>query len=180
MEFPTSLTRLTWFFFGFFWSWGSVKSFSLMHSGLAKTFSPNTRKNSYFGFLLHTTHSQFRAAYWPDHQLVCLTVLLSLPVFPAKLLLCWHHPPFTTLQMLHLSSFLPQIFFFLISVFRRLPDRFLFACVMEQYFTNCFGSQSTVGIKFYLWTRISIVSHTSTGSKGTLQRLLENSAGLVS
>ena len=121
-----------------------------MHSGLAKTFSPNTRKNSYFGLLLHATHSQFRAAYWPDHQLVCLTVLLSLPVFPAKLLLCWHYPPFTTLQMLHLSSFLPQIFFFLISVFRRLPDRFLFACVMEHYFTNCFGSQSTVGLKFYL------------------------------
>ena len=65
-----------------------------------------------FGLLLHTTHSQFRAAYWPDHQLVCLTVLLSLPVFPAKLLLCWHHPPFTTLQMLHLSSFSPQILFF--------------------------------------------------------------------
>lgn len=133
MEFPTALTCFTHFFS--FWSWGLVKSFSLMQSRLAKTFSPNTRKNSYFGLLLHATHGQFRAAYWPDHQLVCVTVLLSLPVFPAKLRLCWHHPPFTTLQMLHLSSFFPlEFFFFLISVFRRLPDRFLFACVMEHYF----------------------------------------------
>lgn len=122
-----------------------------MQSGLVKTFSPNTCKNSCFRLLLPATHSQFCAAYWPDHQLVCLTVLLSLPVFPAKLLLCWHLPPFTTLPMLQLFFFFPQNFFFFKSLsFRRWSDRFLFACVMEHCFTNCFGSQSTVGIKFYL------------------------------
>ena len=87
-----------------------------MQSALVKTFSPNTCKNSCFRLLLPETYSQFCAAYWPDHQLVCLTVLLSLPVFPAKLLLCWHLPPFTTLPMLQLFFFSPQNFFFVLNL----------------------------------------------------------------